>query len=88
MRADGVGIEHHDVRGEAFSQEATVVEPSVGRRVVRQEADRLLKGEGLLLPHPMAEDMGLQGAVHDLRHVAPESEKVTTERGWRIISST
>ena len=41
----------------------------MGRRVVSQQADRLFQGEGLAVAHPMAQQMGLQRAVHDLRNV-------------------
>ena len=68
-RADRVGIEHDDVGRHALAQQAAIVEAELGGGVAGDHLHRLLEREGLLLAHPVAEQMRLQRAVHDLRDV-------------------
>ena len=57
---DGVGVEDHEVGGQALADEAAVAEAPVGRGHEGQHAHRLLEREGLPGAHPVAQQVGLQ----------------------------
>jgi hypothetical protein len=66
---DCVGIEDDQVGRETLAHQAAIGEAPERRRHQRQHSHRLLQREGLLVPHPVAEQVGLQRGVHDLRDV-------------------
>src|SRR5439155_15686359 len=82
--ADGRRVEDVDVGDQTLAQQAAVRETPRARRRQRDHPHCLLEGEVLAVPHPVGEEVSLDGAVGDLADVAPESENVITVRGWRM----
>ena len=68
---DRVRIEDHQISRHALADEPTVVEAPQRGGHERQHPDRLLEREGLLCPHPVIEQVGLERRVHELRDVGP-----------------
>ena len=68
-RPDRFRVEDYDVRGHSLAQQAAPVQAPLGSRHEGELPDRVFQCYGLLLAHPMAQQMGLQGRVHNLRNV-------------------
>ena len=66
LRLNRLRIENHDIGVPAFAQQAAAGQLPMGGRHEAQLVHRVFQSQGFFLTHPVTQQMGLQGRIHDL----------------------